>query len=279
MTGPAISILMPAYNGGELILEAVRSATSQLRADDELLLQDGGSKDGSLDSLREALGDVPQLKIVSAPDGGQADALNLALARASNPVIGWLNADDLYYPGALDAARRGFERQPDADLVYGSFTLYSPDGEILRSCHPRPLTRTNLMRAPQIFTGAMFIKADALRDVGGFDADLHFCMDLDLVARLLARGQEPVLVPETLGGFRWYAESKTGAMDFGVVREGLEVRRRYASAPSEHVAAYFFSGTQALWHAAIPVRRSQWFSRANALRKRATGRATKARTA
>jgi glycosyltransferase involved in cell wall biosynthesis len=268
MPGPAISILMPSYNAGDFLVEAVQSVVGQLREDDELLIQDGGSTDGSLDKLREAIGDVPQVKVVSAKDGGQADALNQALARAANPVVGWLNADDLYYPGVLEAARGGWLEDPDADLVYGSFTLYDLDGNILRACHPRPLTRTNLMRTPQIFTGAMFIRTEALRTVGGLDASLYFCMDLDLVARLLALGREPILVPETLGGFRWYAESKTGAMDFGVVREGLDVRRRYAEGPAEVAAAFVFSGTQAVWHAALPLRRSTWFSRLNALRRR-----------
>jgi glycosyltransferase involved in cell wall biosynthesis len=269
-TGPAISILMPTYNSGDFFLEAVDSAAAQLGPDDELLIQDGGSTDGSLEKVIGVHGANPQVKVVSGPDGGQADALNLALARAVNPVVGWLNGDDCYYPGALDAIRRGWLRNPEADLVYGSWTLYNEGGEILRVCVPGQLTRSGLVRTPQIFTGAMYMRASTVREIGGFDRDLHFCMDMDLVARILSRGLVPTLVPETLGGFRWYEGSKTGArLDFGAVREGLIVRKRYAKGPAEHVEAYVFSGTQAIWHLALPLRRSKFYTRLRTRREKA----------
>ena len=140
--------------------------------------------------------------------------------------------------------------------------MYSQEGEILRVCVPGQLTRAGLMRKPQIFTGAMFMRASTVRQVGGFDPELHFCMDIDLVARILRRGLVPTLVPETLGGFRWYEGSKTGArLDFGAVREGLIVRRRYATGIATHIEAYVFSGTQAFWHVSIPLRRSKFYAR------------------
>ncbi|HEY1832717.1 MAG TPA: glycosyltransferase [Acidimicrobiales bacterium] len=257
----AVSILMPTFNSGDFLLEAVDSAASQLGPDDEIVIQDGGSTDGSIDTVRERYADVPQVKIVSAPDGGQADALNRALARAENPFVGWLNGDDCYYPGALEAFRRGLELNPSADIVHGSWTLYTESGEILRVCVPRQLDRAGLMRTPQIFTGASYFRTAAVRQAGGFDPELHYCMDIDLVARLLQGGSVPTLVPETLGGFRWYYGSKTGALEFGVVRECLKIRRRYADSVGSYFEAYFFSATQAVTQAAIPLRRTRLYAR------------------
>ncbi|HEX3794079.1 MAG TPA: glycosyltransferase family 2 protein [Acidimicrobiales bacterium] len=259
-TGPAVSILMPTFNSGRFLAEAVESAVSQMEGDDELLIQDGASTDGSIDLIRKEYESNPHVRIISEPDGGQADALNIALARAVNPVIGWLNGDDRYYPGALEAFRRGWEKDPTVDLVYGGWTLYSEAGEILRVCVPGQLTRAGLMRTPQIFTGAMFMRATTIREIGGFDRELHYCMDMDLVARILRRGLIPTLVPETLGGFRWYAGSKTGALEFGVVRESLLVRKRYATTLGNQIEAYVFSTTQWIAQAAIPLRRSKLYT-------------------
>jgi glycosyltransferase involved in cell wall biosynthesis len=258
--GPAISVLLPTYNAGDYLTEAVLTVVPQLRPHDELLVQDGASTDGSVEAMLAAIDHHPQVKVVSEPDDGQADALNRALGRAVNPVIGWLNADDTYEPGALDAARRGWQRDPEANLVYGSFTLFDETGDVRRVCVPSELTRAGLMRTPQIFTGAMYMRADAVREVGGFDASFYYCMDMDLVARLL-RKHTPVLVPETLGGFRWYADSKTGALSLGVVKESLKVRRRYAQTFGQHVEAYVFSATQAVAQILLPLRRSKWYSK------------------
>ncbi|HWD53442.1 MAG TPA: glycosyltransferase [Acidimicrobiales bacterium] len=252
---------MPTFNSGDFTLEAVESAVSQMRAGDELLIQDGVSTDGSIVKVASRYGSHPGVKIVSQPDGGQADALNRALARAGNPVAGWLNGDDCYYPGALDAARRGWLRDESVDLVYGSWTMYSKSGEILRVCVPGQLTRAGLMRTPQVFTGSMFMRTAMVHDIGGFDRDLHYCMDIDLVARILRRGRVPTRVPETLGGFRWHKDSKTGALGFGVVRECLQVRRRYANGFGEQLEAYVFSTTQLVSQASIPLRRSKAYVR------------------
>jgi len=269
--GPAISILMPTYNSGRYLVEAVESVVHQLRADNELLIQDGASKDGSIQQIMELYEAEPSVKIVSAPDDGQSDALNKALDRAANPVIGWLNGDDIYYPGALDAARQGWLQDPSADLVYGGWTLFGENGEIKRVCSPAPLTHAGLVRlAPQIYTGAMYMRADTVRQVGGFDAELTFCMDLDLIARILRLGKHPTLVPETLGGFRWYGGSKIGALlDFGVVKEGFIVRQRYAVGFSEHAEAYFFTGMQGIVHVTIPIRRSKLYSKLRVRRDKA----------
>jgi glycosyltransferase involved in cell wall biosynthesis len=263
MKGPAVSILMPTFNSGDFLIEAVESAVVQMRSDDELLIQDGASTDGSIERIRKAFESRPQVKVVSEPDGGQADALNRALARAINPVIGWLNGDDNYYPGALDAARRGWLKDPAVDLVYGGWTHYNKNGEILRVCMPGPLTQAGIMgRHPQANTGAIFMRTSTVRDVGGFDRELHYCMDMDLLARILRRGLAPTLVSETLSGFRWHGGSKTGAqLDFGVVRECLLVRRRYATGVADQFQAYILSAIQVLAHAATPLRRSKLVAR------------------
>ncbi|MCW2494347.1 glycosyltransferase family 2 protein [Jatrophihabitans sp.] len=261
MTRPAISVLMPAYNGGDFVIEAVAGALDQMGPEDELLIQDGGSTDGSVEALQTRFGDRPQLSIVSGKDGGQADALNKALARAKNPIIGWLNADDCLYPGALEAVRDGWERQPGADIVYGSWRIFDNSGTVMRDVVPKEFTLTSIMWQPHVFSGAIFFRRDLVRDSGGFDADLYMCMDLDLVLRLAAADPTYVKVPETLAGFRWHDDSKTGAIDFRVVSEAYVVRRRY----SHGLKRVAFADLCSLIHLVVwcltPLRRAKWYSR------------------
>jgi glycosyltransferase involved in cell wall biosynthesis len=261
MTRPAVSLLMPAYNGGDFVIDAVAGALEQMLPDDELLVQDGGSTDGSVQALQDKFGDHPQLKIVSAKDGGQADALNKALARAVNPVIGWLNADDCVYPGALEAVRSGWERVPDADIVYGNWRIFDNAGTVMRDVTPKEFTLTSIMWQPHVFSGAIFFRRDLVRDSGGFDADLYMCMDLDLVLRLAAALPVCVQVPETLAGFRWHADSKTGAVDFRVVKEAYVVRRRYSHGLRATLFADLCSFIHLIVWSATPLRRAKWYSK------------------
>jgi glycosyltransferase involved in cell wall biosynthesis len=256
---PAISVLMPSYNSGDYILDAVRGAVTQMGEDDELLLQDGGSTDGSMERVRAEFGSYPQLKIVSEPDGGQADALNRALARAKNPVMGWLNADDLLLPGALDAVRRGWIEHPDTQVVFGSWNIYAADGTQLRHKVPTTFEPMSLLVRPTVFSGAIFAKTDAVRRVGGFDASLYFVMDGDLWMRL-AQLRSAVQVPETLAGFRWYTGSKTGGMDVALIREGWIYRRRYAKGLRGKLLAYVAFAGDCIWFLLVPLRKASWYS-------------------
>ena len=70
-----------------------------------LIVVDGGSTDGTLEILQR-YGD--RLRWISEPDDGQADAVNKGVALGSGEIIGWLNSDDTYAPGALEKIGRAF---------------------------------------------------------------------------------------------------------------------------------------------------------------------------
>lgn len=268
--GPAVSVMMPTYNPDPAHLRyAVESALSQMREDDELLLQDGGSDNGSIEQVLEQFGDRPQLKVVSAKDEGQADALNKALARARNPIIGWTNGDDCMDPGALDVVRREWSRDPDLDVVYGTWRMFDNAGTEKRIGVPGTFDQHELTLRLSIYNSAMYSRAELLRRLGGFDKSLYFCMDMDLLMRLAQSSPRVVKVPEVLGGFRWHTDSKTGAYDLGLVRESIRIRRRYAHGVREHAWAFWCTGIQLVVIATLPIRKADWYSRRRVRRAQA----------
>jgi glycosyltransferase involved in cell wall biosynthesis len=263
---PSLSILMPAFNGGDYVLAAVASAVAQLAEGDELLVQDGGSRDGSVERLREIYRDDPRVKMVSEPDAGQSDALATALGRARNPVIGWLNADDVYYPGALDAVRAAWEKTPSADVVYGGSTLFGDAGggpdAVIRTLRPAGFTRMSFLRhGCHVFSGSTFLRAESVRAAGGFDVGLHYCMDYDLFLRLAAGNPVTVRVPEVIGGLRWHDASKSSSVGFRFIGEALRVQQRHTRGLGERLVGRLFIARYALTVASTPVRHSRWYSR------------------
>ena len=115
-----LSIIMPSYNQAAFIDEAIESVFSQsIPIEVELVVSDGGSTDDTVDILKAKAAIHPALRWVSEADTGPANALNKALAKTRGTLIGWLNSDDLYAPGALASMYHYFEENPDKIMVYG----------------------------------------------------------------------------------------------------------------------------------------------------------------
>src|SRR5437773_3575221 len=77
---------------------------------------DGGSTDGTVAILERH---AAQVRYVSQKDGGQSAALNDGFSRTHGEVIGWLNSDDEYLPGALSTVGRFFGEHPEVEWLYG----------------------------------------------------------------------------------------------------------------------------------------------------------------
>lgn len=219
-----ISVLLPVRNGRPFLDLAISSV---LACDDvsELLVQDACSTDGTLDVL-SGFGDH-RLSVVSEPDHGQADALNRALDRASQPWLLWLNADDLVSASALThlaAVARG----SGAEVVYGDFELIRSDGTSIRVCRAAeridPLRVLN--RGISLFSGSMLIRRDTCIAAGAFDSTLAYCMDYDLVLRLALRGPFEY-VPGVAAALRMHPASKSISSPWGFFTEHKIVQDRY----------------------------------------------------
>lgn len=253
-----VSVLVPSYNSSPYIVAAIHSALAQEGAEIEVLVQDAGSTDGSLESLI-ALAD-PRLRCTSEPDDGQSDALNRALQRASGEFVMWLNADDLLVEGAV-ATLLCAARDRSLDVVHGAHDIIDTNGVIVKSYSSAPLERERLMRhGAYIFSGTLLIRRRLLLDVGGFDADLHYCMDYDLLLRLAEAHRSAGSVLRVVAQFRRQPSSKSeswlksGSTWLPFLRERLAVKRRYGATVAQNLTTVvLYVALKALG----PIRRSQ----------------------
>ena len=170
----------------------------------EHIVVDGGSTDGTIDLLRRH----PDVRWVSEPDEGLSDAVNKGIAMATGDLVGWLNADDLYHPGALASVADAFERQPSAEWAFGRCGIIDGDGREMRSgvtayknfFLPRysftlHLTH-NFVSAP-----ATFVKRSVFEQIGLFDKRFKYSMDYDVWLRL-GRRERPIFIDAELAVFR-----------------------------------------------------------------------------
>lgn len=220
-----ISVLIPSFNSGEFLRQTICSVLDQSPGAHEILVQDGGSTDETLDILR-SFGD--RVTWVSVPDEGQSDALNRALARSTGDIVLWLNADDVILPGALAAAAAAFNSNADLAFAYGDFDIIDHMGRRLRTYRSSPYSWERVFaRGCYIFSGSLFIRRPILGKIGEFESGLSACMDLDLLLRLRAAGPSMHL-GRPIGQYRMHHETKSSTMGLTFLREGLRVRLRHA---------------------------------------------------
>lgn len=254
-----VSVLVPSLNGSRFLEEAIRSALSQTHAPDEILVQDGGSTDGSLEMLGRF---GPPVTWISEPDRGQSDALNRALRRATGDVVGWLNADDLYAPTAIETAVRILQEKPETELVIGDFDLIDEHGAVSRHFRSAPFDRARVRsRGAYLWSGATFMRRSLLERVGDFDENLHYCMDLDYWLRLPSDVRSEYF-PGVFGQLRNHAAAKSSRARVGFLKEGLKVNLQHSRGdPLETARVLARTAIGAVVLATAPIRYSDLYSK------------------
>jgi glycosyltransferase involved in cell wall biosynthesis len=189
MTSPLLlSIITPTYNRADYIIDAVESVLAQNYANFEHIVIDGQSKDGTLDVLSR----YSHLKVLSEPDRGMYDALNKGLKLAQGEVIGWVNSDDLYAPGAFVDVMALFSANPELEAVSGGALVFSGSKVNPTLIRTIPWIETGelLSRLTQNspVTNGWFFRRSVFEKVGEFDATCLYSGDRDFLLRMAFAG-------------------------------------------------------------------------------------------
>ncbi len=239
---PTITIVTPSYNQGHFLDEAICSVLSQAYPRLQYMVIDGGSTDSSRDVIARYSSKLDYWIIQK--DRGQSDALRKGFSRASGDLMGWLNSDDILYPGALQRIAKAYEANPGS-IIAGHVAVFSERKSCEWIIKQRHLSVHDMVA---IWTGkacysqpGVFFPRQAYQRAGGIDVALHLCMDHDLMNRML-RTHSVAYVNEIIAGARLHPQSKTCSQAGAQIAEAYEVSRRYwAEIPYPAIACRFFS--------------------------------------
>jgi glycosyltransferase involved in cell wall biosynthesis len=236
---PAACVVIPCYNQGHFLGEAIASALRQTLPPLDVVVVD----DGSIDATAEIAGRHPGVRCVRQPNRGLPAARNAGLGVARGEYVVFLDADDRLLPGALQAGAAALAARPDAAFAVGRTRRIDAEGRPLPSpSRPRVDTDhyTSLVRRCWITMPAtVTYRRAALMAVGGFDETFRHAEDYELYLRL-ARRYPIVDHHEEVAEYRQHGDSHSRHAEPMLVAtlRVLRAHRPGRRATPEHRAAY-----------------------------------------
>lgn len=191
---PKISIVTPSFNQGRYIGETLQSLVDQNYPELEVIIQDGGSKDESVDVARSFVERHPHIfKLFVEKDRGQSHALNMGFSKTTGEILGFLNSDDTLYPGCLHRVAKEISPERNRHVVFGR-SLFTGEGSVYVGLeHPAEFPSRfeflaiwkrgyNTLPQPSVFWHRKVYET-----CGGLDETEQHALDYDLFCRYSKR--------------------------------------------------------------------------------------------
>ena len=232
----SVSVITPSLNQGKLIERTIQSVLSQRFPELEYVVFDGGSTDGTIEILKRYDGEMVW---VSEKDKGQTNAVNKGILATSGEIIGWLNSDDIYFPGALKMACEYFELHPEADIIYGKAYHIDERDQIIEPYLTQSWNFDDLKNVCYICQPSVFFRRRVVKKFGLLAESLHYCMDYEYWLRLGGGGAKFFYLDYFLAGSRFYSNTKTLRNRIEVHMEiNSMMRERFGKVPDRWVFNY-----------------------------------------
>ena len=229
---PLVTIITPSYNQGKFIRETIDSVLQQDYRHIEHIVVDGGSTDNTIAILQSYAQSDGRFRFISEPDRGQSHAINKGLAMARGEIIGWLNSDDTYLPGAIRKAVHALLSHPEWGMVHGHCHVANETNQITSSFPTEPADAQKLYHTCCICQPAAFIRKNVFEQMNGVDENLHFCMDYELWMRV-AKSHIIGYIPEFVATARLHSNCKSATQwqSTGIPEVLKSLAKHYGSIP------------------------------------------------
>jgi glycosyltransferase involved in cell wall biosynthesis len=184
-----VSVIIPTFNRADLVIQALESVINQDYQPIEIIVID----DGSTDNTAEKINDFgQQVKYIRQENSGEATARNLGIQNANGKYVAFLDDDDLFLPGKLTLQAEILINQPAIALVACQALRLDetehiiPNQEVFPRKHTGLVPFDGLVCSPytSIIPSTSMIRRSVLHEVGGFDPDIRYGEDWDLVIRI-----------------------------------------------------------------------------------------------
>ena len=246
---PNISIVVPAFNAERYLAPALDSALAQTVPNWELIVVDDGSSDATAAIAEGYAARDPRFRLALQSNSGVSAARNLGAAQAhpQSKLLIFLDADDVWEPGALSVLREALDAHPDAPAAYGLARYIGSRGEPIEPgvCEGHQTFRLGLERGrvimwppgrPTTFAveavmervmtcGTVLMRRDAFGRAGGFDPSLRMWEDWDFWLRLTRTGGGLIFTETLVLGYRRHDGNVSGQRDL-LEAEEWRVRRK-----------------------------------------------------
>lgn len=232
---PLVSIVTPSYNMAKYLTETIESVLAQDYPRIEYIVVDGGSTDGSLEILERY---KDRLSYISGPDRGPSDATYQGFRQAHGEILGWLNTDDSYLPGAVRTAVDFLTTHPSTDVVYGEGWWIDEAGAVLDRYPTLPFDPEVLKRDCFICQPAAFLRASSYRRCE-LDPNVNWSFDYDLWIRMAKAGFQFASIPEYMANSRMHHGAKTIYERHVVFQSSMSLlKRHYGYIPLPWIVGY-----------------------------------------
>ena len=202
---PLISVVIPTYDRAQMVVGAIESVIAQTYPRLEIIVVDDGSVDGTADAIENlsshsssGSGKTPEIRYLYQPNMGQSHARNTGIAAARGDWIGFLDSDDYWLRDKIEWQVRAIEQfknecgacVSDARLVDKPGNMDTTAFRLAGQCYKEfmgiiPAATADLAKAVDgCWIQALIVRSDLAKQIGGFDAYLHFMEDHDFLFRL-----------------------------------------------------------------------------------------------
>ena len=251
---PLISVIMPAYNCGKYIKEAIWSVMAQTYPDKELIIVNDGSTDDTAQILKELeASGFDWIKIIHQPNKGAATARNRAIAESKGEYIAFLDADDYLHKGWLAVAMQELEEHK-ADVVSSNFHMVDENGQNPRlnpitDYIPAMLNYYDMLKNPKPL-GFMVAKACYLKPLP-HDEALRYAEDFDLWLRVLKLGAKWLFLNYPYANYRLRKNSTCHTYNKDIASQLWHIYSKHISSVGKVKAWLYYRKHLALYRYAM----------------------------
>ncbi len=227
-TAPLISIVVAVFNGKTTMQQCIDSVAQQTYPNKELIVIDGGSKDGTVDLLKANREKIAYWN--SEPDSGIYNAMNKGVAQAQGEWICFMGADDyLWDAQVLEKLAGQLKKLPtDIHIAYGQIMMVDADGtNLYPQGEPWEKIKGQFQQAMCIPHQGVMHRRSLFKLHGKFDESFRIAGDYELLLRELKTGDaefipEIIVAAQRIGGI-----STSSANYFRTLREYMRAQRRH----------------------------------------------------